>query len=272
MFTKLLRRLRGAAADPMERWNHDPLGSAPHADAATYRALFERARALSYPDIDQLEASLGYAVDKAWLDELALHTQVVVKQSELNYQHGRVLYAVLRECLARRDGESVHVLETGTARGFSSICMARAIRDADHTGVILTLDVLPHCKPIYWNCIDDCEGRKTREALLSPWRELLESVVFLQGDTRELLGRLAVARVDFAFLDAQHSYEAVMEEAAFVMARQRPGDVIVFDDVTEALFPGVVAAVEAIETRYHYAVQRLAVTEQRGYAIARCQG
>jgi len=272
MFRSLRRRLCGRPEDPMACWNHDPLVSAPQANAATYRALFEQACAVTYPDIDALEIEFGHAVDRLWLDELALHTQVVIKQSDLNYQHGRVLYAVLRDLLARRGRQPVHILETGTARGFSSLCMARAMRDADTGGVILTLDILPHRRPIYWNCIDDCEGRKTREQLLAPWQKLLEPVVFLQGDTRETLGRLSLARVDFAFLDAQHSYEAVMEEAAFVMARQQPGDVIVFDDVTEAMFPGVVAAVDEIELRHGYAVQRLAVSEQRGYAIARRKG
>ena len=41
-------------------------------------------------EIDNLENSTGFNVDKAWLDELALHTQVVKKKSAINYQHGRV--------------------------------------------------------------------------------------------------------------------------------------------------------------------------------------
>ena len=82
--------------------------------------------------------------------------------------------------------------------------------------MIHTLDVLPHNTAMYWNCIDDCEVAKTRHELLAPWRELENRVVFLQGDTMDLLGRMSLNRVHFAFLDAQHTYEAVMQEAGFV--------------------------------------------------------
>jgi predicted O-methyltransferase YrrM len=272
MLRSLLGRLRGNTTEPMARWDDDPLVTAPQADAATYLALFETARTVAYPEIDALEAAIGHAIERDWLDELALHTQVVIKQSELNYQHGRVLYAVLGDYLATKTPGAIHILETGTARGFSALCMARALADAGTPGCIVSLDVLPHMRPIYWNCIDDCEGRKTRESLLAPWRDLLEPIMFLQGDTRQTLRRLALARVHFAFLDAQHSYEAVIEEAAYVMARQQPGDVIVFDDVTATMFPGVVAAVDEIERQHPYAVQRVAVSDQRGYAIATRQG
>lgn len=272
MFRSLLRRLCSDSGDAMARWNRDPFGSRPCANADKYRALFEQARVVEYPEIAALEAELGFALEPSWLDELALHTQVVIKESNLNYQHGRLLYAVLSDFIAKRNERPVCILETGTARGYSAVCMARALHDYGVTGMLLTLDVLPHLKPIYWNCIDDCEGRKTREQLLSPWRHLLDPVVFLQGDTRDTLDRLSLPRVHFAFLDAQHTHEAVMTEADYVISRQQPGDVIVFDDVTEAMFPGVVAAVDEIERRYPYAVRRLAVSEQRGYAIAIRQG
>lgn len=256
----------------MAGWRSDPLVSFPQADADTYRALFEQARAVSYPEIDALESAVGHAIERDWLDDLALHTQVVIKPSALNYQHGRVLYTVLRDYLAQQSPVAVSIVETGTARGFSALCMARALSDAGIAGCIVTLDMLPHTRPIYWNCIDDCEGRKTREALLASWVNLLDQIVFLQGETRETLKCLGMARVNFAFLDAQHSYEAVMEEAAYVVARQQPGDVIVFDDVTEDVFPGVVAAVDELEQQHAYSVQRIAVSQQRGYAIARRQG
>lgn len=253
----------------MQRWDNDPLGSTPRASRETYLSLHDQVRGATFPEIDELEKSLGYALDSDWFENLALHTQVVVKDSDLNYQHGRILYSVLRDYLDRYKPQAVRILETGTARGFSSLCMARAISDSGQGGSIVSMDVLPHTKPIYWNCIDDCDGRKTRQALLSPWRELLDLIVFIQGDTSEVLGRLAMGRVNVAFLDARHTYEMVMDEARYVMERQQKGDIIVFDDVTEALFPGVVAAVDEIGCRYPYSIQRITLTEQRGYAIAR---
>ena len=254
----------------VEHLGDAPLCSQPLADEATYRALFEEARKQRFPEIDRFEQDCGSAVPRDWLDELALHTQIVVKTSKLNYQHGRVLYAALRRRLADF-GEATRtprVFETGTARGFSALCMARALRDAGRTGSIVTVDILPHDRPIYWNCIDDLTGKKTRRELLAPWRELSDDVLFVQSDTASALERVGLERVDFAFLDASHTYEDVMREFAFVESRQRTGDVVVFDDVSPGQFPGVVQAVEEIAACYPYDVERLSSDSARGYAVA----
>src|SRR3546814_5099559 len=68
-------------------------------------------------------------IDRGWMEQLALHTQVVIKQIRLNYNHGRLLYAVLRRYLAECRSEQAVIFETGTARGFSALCMARALQE-----------------------------------------------------------------------------------------------------------------------------------------------
>src|SRR3546814_3486831 len=102
-----------------------------------------------------MEASQGFAIDRGWMEQLALHTQVVIKQSRLNYNHGRLLYAVLRRYLAECRSEQAVIFETGTARGFSALCMARALQDAGAGGYVVTVDQLPHDRPMHWKCIDD---------------------------------------------------------------------------------------------------------------------
>lgn len=86
------------------RWDNDPFGNTVLADRNEYMRLFEVARAANYPEIDQIERELGYAVDRAWLDNLALHTQVVKKASALAYPHGRLIYSLLRRYLATLGG------------------------------------------------------------------------------------------------------------------------------------------------------------------------
>lgn len=258
----------GAAKNP---WRDFPFGRAPRANAETYRRLHAQACAFGHPEIDALEAAAGYSIDRAWMDALALHTQTVIKESALNFSHGRVLYATLRSHFANwkpSAGEPALIVETGTARGFSALCMAKALVDANITGNIVTIDVLPHDISMYWNCIDDADGPKTRRELLVGHEALLDRVVFVEGDTREMLGRLGLGRVHAAYLDAQHTLEDVMSEFRFIAARQRAGDIIIFDDVTPALFPGVVEAVDAIERDHPYSMKRIQVSEQRGYAIA----
>lgn len=248
-----------------------PFGNMPHASREKYLSLFEETRKRVFPEIDALERQMGFAIDKSWLDELALHTQIVIKESTLNYQHGRLLYAVLRRYLSVSQiaGNAPCVaFETGTARGFSSLCMAKAMIDARIGGQVVSLDILPHNTPMIWNCIDDYEGRKTRQQLLARWPEELGRVIFIQGWTASQLRKTGLVRVNFAFLDAQHTLDQVMEEYRYVCDRQRRGDIIVFDDVTPGFFDGVVEAVDQIEGESLYDVHRVWVSDQRGYAVA----
>jgi predicted O-methyltransferase YrrM len=246
-----------------------PFGTAPRADRDTYLRLYDEARRETFPDVDAIERRLGFAVDRAWLDELALHTQIVVKKSRLNYQHGRLVYAYLRDRCARLPaGSYAAVLETGTARGYSTLCLARALADAGMSGHVVTVDLLPHNTRFYWNCIDDHDGEKSRQELLQAYGDLTRRIVFVEGATGAELKRLGLSHIAFAFLDAAHTFDDVMAEYAYVAARQSTGDVIVFDDVTPGQFDGVVEAVAAIARSGVYDVERLSVSDQRGYAIA----
>ena len=49
---------------------------------------------------------------------------------------------------------------------------------------------------------------------------------------RYKLASLGISRINFAFLDAQHTKEDVLKEFKFVSKRQLNGDIVVFDDVT----------------------------------------
>ena len=91
---------------------------------------------IKYKEIDNFEESCGYFLDKDWLDNLALYTQIVIKKSQINYQHGRILYSLLMKYL-NQNNDKINVLETGTARGFSSICMSKAILDLGPKSLII---------------------------------------------------------------------------------------------------------------------------------------
>ncbi len=265
--------LRGANRMTRSLWRNAPLAAAPRADRETYIRLFESARGVAYPEVDRFEEETGAAIDRSFLDDLALHTQVVVKDSPLMWPHGRILYSALTDYLRKHPAtgptDRVTILETGTARGFSALCMAKALQNAVRPGVILTTDVIPHEQRIYWNCIDDLDGKKSRRELLGPWRDLVSHfIVFLWGDSRSILPSVSEGRIHFAFIDGAHSYADVMFEFQHVAARQRSGDLIVFDDVNEIQFPGIYRAVEDICTRHGYARRDISSGGPRHYVIA----
>ena len=127
----------------------------PLGDLNTYINLSKIAEknTYSFEKVSEFEKKMGYSIDKKWINKLALYTQVVIKKSPLNYAHGRILYSALRNYLNKnlKQIKSINIIETGTARGFSALCMAKALNDMQQEGKISTIDILPHDKKIFWN-------------------------------------------------------------------------------------------------------------------------
>ena len=281
-FLKKLQNLASRKMIPVRRkierlaysqWYDWPFGREPLATKDEYIRLSKEVIKRNYPEIDKFEKKMGFAIDEEWLHELALHTQVVIKESSLCYAHGRVLYTALSKYLSERNmtsfTERLNIWETGTARGFSALCMAKALKDQQQAGTILTFDVLPHNTVMYWNCIDDLEKPKTRAQLLQPWESLVQDfILFHQGDTRLELQKVKAERINFAFLDGGHTYEDVMFEFNQISKHQRPGDIIVYDDYTPSQFPGIVRAVDKICDNYNHQCEVLKAHSGRGYVVA----
>jgi predicted O-methyltransferase YrrM len=267
LLRKLRRKLKARPAPEFDP--RAPFGTSIRAPGATYLALHEEACRRSYPEVDRFLLEFPHHIDIDWMNRLALHTQVVIKQSQLNFQHGRILYAVFDALV----GRSPHVaqftvFETGTSRGFSILCLSRVLTDRRRDGKLVTLDRIEHNRRHLWNCIDDHDGPRTRHELLEPWRVERDRVVFVSGDSARMLDAIGLGRIHFAFLDGSHTEADVLKEYAYVAARQESGDVIVIDDVTPGVFDGIVAAVRRIEEEGLYRIERLQAEERRAYAIA----
>ena len=245
----------------------------PLADKSTYLKIFKEASNFQDNSILNLEKEFGYKLEKKWIDELALHTQVCIKKSKINYQHGRALYTTLRDYIneyKKNFSQKINIVETGTARGFSAICMSKALNDSKNIkGEIHTIDLLPVNKAMYWNIIDDNEKKKTRRELLEKWPNELKNINFIEGKTKNVLRHLKIERVNYAFLDAQHDYDSVIEEFNFIKQIQKKGDIIFFDEVTKIKYPGVFKALKEIDRESLYSIKYFGETKERSYALAK---
>lgn len=157
------------------------------------------------------------------------------------------LYGLVLE-LADRTVGPFHVAETGTADGFSSCFLARAIEDSDADGGHV------------WTVEYD-NKRSTGEP--RPWPKLWEEmglghlITGIVGDAHleQTWGQMP-AKIDFAFVDAEHSASAVHQEWSLLRHRLKPGTgVIAFHDVD--LFPDVGMAVGDIAEEVKAPVKRL---------------
>lgn len=270
LFDRSIDRLRARLDVRAERqYFESPLCAVPLAPPDEYRRRWEAAKARIYPSVDRYEQDCGAAIDPTWFHELALLTQTTIKRSELCYVHGRLLYSSLRRYLRSHPHDQVNILETGTARGFSALCMAKALDDAGAAGKIISCDVLPHDAPILWNCLRDAEGARTRADLLRGYAALLERyLIFQRGDTRRELAKLSVPRIHVAFLDSVHEYDHVMAEFEAIRGRQLAGDILFFDDYDIKAYPGVVRAADEICRTHGFAARLVDAGAHRQYLIA----
>ena len=244
----------------------NPFGNSILASKEYYLDKHKKAKSLKFKIIDGFEKKCDYSIDKDWLDDLALHTQVVKKESEINYQHGRVLYSCLRKFIYKNNLNNINILETGSARGFSSVCMSKAVNDSKVNGKIISIDIISSDEKIYWNCIDDFEGKKTRTELLSKWKNETKNINFLVGPTRIILKKIEPQRFHFAFLDGMHDYLNVKTEFNFVALKQIKGDIIILDDAN-IKFPGIIKCIDEIKEKNIYKVEFLDSEHDRSYAI-----
>ena len=236
-----------------------------------YLLLHKEAINTKNPKVDEFEKEIGFLIDKEWFNDITLITQTSIKNSKLNFNHGRILYSLVSKYIENQleVGENkITILETGTARGFSSLCMSKAINDRKFMGKIITIDCISHNEKMLWGCVSDLDGEKTREELLSNWHKELSNIIFIHGWTTETLKKIGLNRINFAFLDAQHTKSAVLQEFKFINKRQIKGDMIFFDDVTPNLFDGVCNAVKEIEIKYPYKIKYFPFDRNTGYALA----
>lgn len=245
-----------------------PFGIMKWSNKETYLKIYEKTLNKNYPEIDNYESKLKKKIDINWLNKLALHTQVVIKKSNINYQHGRILYAELCNYIENYSTNNIIILETGTARGFSSVCMSKAISDCKSVGEINTIDILPNNKKIYWNSISDIDGKKTRLELLENWNKYTDRIIFHSGNSVNVLKKLYLKRVNFAFLDGSHNKKKLEIEFDWVMKRQIKGDIVIFDDYDPYNFKGIYDFVENLEKQKTYKIVKLFSDKNRGYAIA----
>ena len=246
----------------------NPFGIYKWSDENGYLKIYEKCLNKNYPEIDLYERGHEKKINNNWINDLALQTQVVIKKSEINYQHGRVLYAELCTYIKKNLPHKLEILETGTARGFSSVCMSKAIEDSNYKGQIYTIDILPNNKKIYWNSISDISGKKTRLELLQKWDKYLQNIIFYTGNSIKILNKINIDRVNFAFLDGSHNRRKVEFEFNWVKNRQLKNDIIIFDDYDPINFKEICEFVDDLEIKKIYKIMKIFSEKNRGYAVA----
>lgn len=225
-----------------------------------YALAFAREQMMLYPMVDAIEQDCGYALERARYEPAAAILACPVKVNPPNWQHGRVLYALTRHYLAGGT-EPVSLLDIGTAKGYSALCLHWALVDSGRPGRVTSVDVIePHGR-VQRNTSADIEGKKTLYEILAPFPEH-EGITFLQSTGVDWLQKHP-DRVHVAFVDGKHDAFVVRAEGRLLAKRQQAGDLVVFDDVH---IGDIHAAVMTLNDRYR--IRYVEVLPNRAYAIA----
>jgi predicted O-methyltransferase YrrM len=230
-----------------------------------YRAIFEAERVVSYPVMDGFERRHGYAIDRARMEAAAEVLACPYKAHAPNWQHGRLVYAATRSYLATYAGGRVSILDVGTAKGFSALCLLWAMTDAGIDGKVTSVDVLdPHAR-VKRNTVAEVDGYKTLAETQVAWPEA-RGIEFLQSTgLKWLKGRSD--RVHVAFIDGKHSADVVKLEGQRLAELQQPGDLAMFDDLQ---IEGVHQAVKSLGGLYQ--LERVEIGPNRAYAVGYRRG
>jgi len=157
----------------------------------------------------------------------------LVGQGNSHAPHGLILYGLVRFLRPRR------ILEVGTARGFSALVMAAALRDSGLSdGKIITVDVIPHDKAWVWHNprrhskLDPASaGPISRRNLLKDFDYLIDGrIEFICGRSHEVLSRIEDCTMDFVFIDGDHRYAQVLDDWKHVSRIIAPRASVAFDD------------------------------------------
>jgi predicted O-methyltransferase YrrM len=233
------------------------------ATAQDYHEAFAKEAASVYPVVDTLEQEYGHALESARYLDAARVLACPVKPNPPNWQHGRVLYAIARHYF---DGWNpairfFNLLDIGTAKGYSALCLQWALTDAGKSGHVVSIDVVDPMARVRRNTVAELNGYLTLLETLQPWPEA-HAIAFRKASGREWLTANR-ERIHLAFVDGKHSYEAVRWEAALLASRQQPGDVVMFDDVH------MLPVGRAVRELVDYEVRYIEIHEGRRYAIGR---
>ena len=150
-------------------------------------------------------------------------------------EHGYLIYKIVRQKLL--DSESCVCLDVGTARGFSSIVMSRAIFDEKKNGQIYTIDIVDHRKSINWHRDKQKDDEPlsntiiSREKIWNKWFQQESLNIFpITGKSLDVLKDWKYGSIDVVFLDGCHQYQTVKNELLTLAPLMQKEGIIILDD------------------------------------------
>jgi len=161
------------------------------------------------------------------------------QQCIFNYERGILLYSLIAKYKPKT------VLEIGTATGYSTLCMARAMCDFQIPGKIYTIDPESINRKIELVSNVDLSTKKTL-TLKDHWskiapHEWLTKIEPIIGYSGRIMNKYKFPQIEFAYIDGAHFFEAVKHDFYAILKVVADEFNILFDDYTPGLYPNGVS-------------------------------
>jgi len=161
------------------------------------------------------------------------------------YDRGPLLYSLVTKYRPR------NILEFGTGDGLSTLSMAWAMEYNNIPGTIYTIDRFPiDSKREKYVDFHDGNGQKNifssnkelwSKVATSKW---LEHIKPLPGYSGEIMSKTVFPKIDFAYIDGAHHYEAVRHDFYSFMETAANSFKVLFDDYVDNPLYGVTKFVD----------------------------
>lgn len=147
----------------------------------------------------------------------------------LNYERGMLLYAIIARYKPK------NIIEFGTASGYATLCMARAMDDYKIDGRIFTIDIESERqsfeRPIDWGFGPKMEKISRKEL----WNKVakknwLNKIEVLRGYSAEIMSNKKLPKFQFAYIDGPHFFKGVQHDFYSFLKVADSEFFVLFDD------------------------------------------
>jgi len=168
-----------------------------------------------------------------------LHKNMIGGFERHLYIRGALYYSLIRKFKPKT------VLEFGTALGYSSLCMAKAMNDFNVDGKIYTIDRFPmnHTHERYFQEKDEkiIAKKKSNNEI---WPEVadsrwIEKIIPLTGFTGQVMNKADLPKIEFSLIDAAHHYEGVKHDFYSLLNVAAENFNVLLDDYIDRPYFGI---------------------------------
>lgn len=183
-----------------------------------------------------------------------------------NFNHGIILYTLLDDYL-KKNNNNFEILEIGSARGYTSLCMSQAIINNNNNSKILSLDVIGNDSKFFQKTYIGNKRVSRFDILKNFSSELLKNIIFIKADTYSDLEKITFHNLKFVFIDGEHNFKYLSKELEYCDRFLLKDGLIVVDDYNEKEFNEVIKCVNFFAKNFNYDLKIIKYGKLSNFAI-----